>query len=120
MKISGTVVMVALMLASSVGCKKKVDMVIPDAGVTTAATIKPTAPATVAADDTAPPLATLAPTKPPPMPVVTIKPAGSNAASTPSGVNPPECDAAKVMLANGRQAEYDTLKKACLSKGGKL
>ena len=34
--------------------------------------------------------------------------------------NPDECDAAKVMLANGRQAEFETLKAACLAKGGHL
>ncbi len=113
-----TIIVVSLALASSAGCKKQVDMVLPDSGATTTTTKTPT---TVATDDTPPPLATLAPTKAPPMPVFTSKPSGSNAAATtPSGANPPECDAAKVMLANGRQAEYETLKQACIGKGGKL
>ncbi len=117
-----TIIVVSLALASSAGCKKQVDMVLPDSGATTtAATTTTKTPTTVATDDTPPPLATLAPTKAPPMPVFTSKPAGSNAAATtPSGANPPECDAAKVMLANGRQAEYETLKQACIGKGGKL
>lgn len=106
---------------SSAGCKKKVDMQLPDSGAITP-TVKTTAAAetaTPAAPTDDPPLATLAPTKAPPMPVYTAKPAGSNTAAA-AGPQPPECDAAKVMLANGRQKEFETLKAACLSKGGKL
>lgn len=112
--------LVALVIAA-VGCKKKVDMILPDSGAATtttaAKTADPTPSASAGADDTAPPLATLAPTKAPP--VVVAKPAGSGKPAA-GGANPPECDAAKVMLANGRQKEYESLKAACLSKGGKL
>ena len=77
-------------------------------------------------------LAPLNTTKPPPyIPPVTHKdaavathptvPTTTTATETPQPPkNPDECDAAKVMLANGRQAEFDTLKQACLAKGGHL
>ncbi len=48
----------------------------------------------------------------------------TTSATTPPTVAPPEnpaeCDAAKVMMANGRPTEAATLKKACLDKGGHL
>ena len=132
MKSAGRILLVALCLG---GCKKKVDMIVPDSGTT--ATAAPSASATTAtadsssaapsSDDLAP-LASLNPTKPaPPVVGVAAKPhASGSAAAVPTGAAtppagaPPECAAALVMQKAGRQKEYDTLKGACLAKGGKL
>lgn len=118
-----------LALIAIASCKRKVDMTLPDSGAaitalpaTSAAAAADAPSASAAADDA--PLAPLAPAKSaPPVTVgATPKPHGSGATATttPNGASPPECAAAKVMLANGRQKEFETLKASCVAKGGHL
>ncbi len=112
-------------------CKKNADMLLPDAApsgaVGTVAAAEPSSPAPAdSSGDVAPlaPLAPLAHTLPPPVaaakPGVAPRPATSASAPPATTALPPACAAAKVMLANGRQKEFETLKSACLASGGHL
>ncbi len=116
-----------------VGCRKKLDVTVPEADAGAAA---PVATVTAAADtasaaataatDSVEPLASLAPTKPPP-PVVgaaaakVVKPAASAAAAAAAaGGEPKECALARKMKEKGLMREFDTLSKLCTQKGGKI
>jgi hypothetical protein len=108
------------------GCKRKMDVDIPNStasATTTTPSAKPSASASAAAaDDSAEPLAQLSSARvvaPPPAAATGAKPATSGTATAAAAPQPQECSAAVLMRKLGKASEAETLRIKCVEKGGK-